>query len=152
MDIAAYESEAAELIFPRFGGAEALALGREILALTEAGRLPVAIDVRGGGRTWFHASLPGAQPLNDLWARRKSNTVLMFGEASMMVALRFRAKGQDLSRDGLDTADYVLSGGAVPVVVKGMGVVAVATVSGLPEEEDHALVVRAMRKVLAAIG
>jgi uncharacterized protein (UPF0303 family) len=37
----------------------------------------------------------------------------------------------------------------VPIRVKGGGVVAVATVSGLPQVEDHKLVVRGIRALLA---
>ena len=42
-------------------------------------------------------------------------------------------------------ASYAVAGGAVPVRVRGVGVVAVATVSGLPSAEDHALVADALR-------
>jgi uncharacterized protein (UPF0303 family) len=42
---------------------------------------------------------------------------------------------------GLDSADYVLAGGGFPVEVKGAGVIGAICVSGLPEREDHGLVV-----------
>ena len=42
---------------------------------------------------------------------------------------------------GLDSADYVLAGGGFPVTVKGAGVIGVIAVSGLPEREDHGVVV-----------
>jgi uncharacterized protein (UPF0303 family) len=83
--------------------------------------------------------------LNDLWARRKSNTALITGKASLMVGVENRAKGRSLLDDGLNFAEYAENGGAVPVVVTAAGVVAVVTVSGLPQVEDHALVIRAMR-------
>ena len=40
---------------------------------------------------------------------------------------------------------YTLAGGAVPIRVAGAGVVAVATVSGLSSQDDHALVVEGLR-------
>ena len=107
------------------------------------------IDIRTADRTLFHAGLPGSAPLNDLWARRKSNTALMFQLPSLLVGLRNRAKGETLARHGLSSADYADHGGAVPIRVKGVGVVAVATVSGLPQVEDHQLVVRGMRALMA---
>jgi uncharacterized protein (UPF0303 family) len=36
----------------------------------------------------------------------------------------------------------------VPIRVTGVGIVACATVSGLPQAEDHALVVAAMQAIL----
>ncbi|MDZ7904976.1 MAG: heme-binding protein [Cypionkella sp.] len=54
-----------------------------------------------------------------------------------------------LARHGLIEADYADAGGAVPVQVAGVGVVAVVTVSGLPQLDDHALVISAMRDYLA---
>ena len=115
-----------------------------------AAALPVVIDIRTADRTLFHAALPGSAPLHALWARRKSNTALLFQAASYLVGSRLRAKAETLSAHGLDTADYAEAGGAVPIVLRGTGMVAVATVSGLPQKEDHQLVVRAIRTVLAA--
>jgi len=123
----------------------ALRLGRRLVDRALADSLPVVIDIRTGTRTLFHAALPGASPMNDLWALRKGNLALAFQAASMLVTLRFRANGRSVEGEGLNPATHVLSGGAVPIVVRGTGMVAVCTVSGLPEEADHALVVAAIR-------
>ncbi len=149
MTLAELLAEQADLIFPRFGEAEAWALGSAIVALASANALPVVINIRSPNRTLFHAAMPGAAPLNDLWARRKSNLALMFQEPSMLVTTRLRDKGDTLAKHGLAESDHAASGGAVPIVVAGVGVVAVATVSGLPELHDHQLVVRAIRAMLA---
>lgn len=147
--LAELEAEQADLIFPRFAEAEAWALGSAIVALAGAAASPVVINIRTPDRTLFHAALPGSSPLNDLWARRKSNTALMFQLPSMLVTIRQHIKGGTLAVHGLAEADFAASGGAVPIVVAGVGVVAVATVSGLPELQDHRLVVAAMRGLLA---
>jgi uncharacterized protein (UPF0303 family) len=143
MDIAELEAEEGRLVLDQFGAEEAWRLGTALVEMARAGGLKVAIAIRTPDRTYFHASLPGALPQNDNWARRKSNTALYFQAPSMLVTLRARARGRsDLSNEGLPAADYALSGGAVPIRVKGTGVVAVVVVSGLPEEEDHSLAVR----------
>jgi uncharacterized protein (UPF0303 family) len=148
VDIAALEAEAARLIFPHFSEDTALRLGLVLVELARGKGLPVAINVRTADRTLFHASLPGATPLNDLWAKRKSNTALLFQEASLLVGARHRAKAETLAKHGLSTEDHADHGGAVPIRVKGIGVVAVATVSGLPQLEDHRLVVRAITALI----
>ncbi|MBL9051622.1 MAG: heme-degrading domain-containing protein [Tabrizicola sp.] len=150
MDIAELEAEAAALVLDAFDETTALRLGRVLVDLALAGNLPVVIDIRTANRTLFHAALPGSAPLNDLWALRKSNTALRFHEASLLVGARHRAKGESLAKHGLDTADYADHGGAVPIWVKGVGVVAAATVSGLPQVEDHKLVVRGLKALMAA--
>jgi len=149
MTIADLEAEAESLILDRFDEGQALALGRILVDLALDRNLPVVINIRTGHRTLFHAALPGSAPLNELWARRKSNTALQFHLASLAVGTKSRAKGETLARHGLDPADFADSGGAVPIRVRGTGVVAVATVSGLPEVEDHQLVVRGIRALIA---
>ncbi|MDZ4309991.1 MAG: heme-binding protein [Cypionkella sp.] len=144
---AALEAEYASLQFPRFAEAEAWALGQKLVEL--AGSAPVVITIRSADRVFFHAALPGSAPLNDLWALRKSNTALLFQLPSFLVGARNRENGHTLARNGLAEADYADHGGAVPVQVTGVGVVACATVSGLPQAEDHALVVAAMQAILA---
>jgi uncharacterized protein (UPF0303 family) len=60
------------------------------------------------------------------------------------------AKGQVLDAGmGVDPADYAAHGGAFPVRVAHAGVVGVVTVSGLPQAEDHALVVEAIEAFLS---
>ncbi len=141
------EAEYAGLELDGFDEAAAWRLG---LILVELGQgKPVVIDIRTADRTLFHAALPGSAPLNDLWARRKSNTALMFQLPSLLVAARNKAKGEPLDKHGLSGADFADSGGAVPIRVRGVGVVAVATVSGLPQVEDHKLVVQGLRALAA---
>lgn len=149
MDSVALEAEAERLVLSSFSAETALALGERLVAMAREARLPVVIDIRTANRTLFHAALPGAAANNDNWARRKSNTALMFGAASLLVGTRHREKGETLAKHGLDPADYADHGGAVPLVVRGVGMVAVATVSGLPQVEDHRLVVRGIEALIA---
>lgn len=150
MDASRLEAEAQALILPRFTEDTALALGMVLVRMAQDDALPIVINIRTADRTLFHAALPGSSPLNDLWARRKSNTALLFQLPSFLVGARNREKTETLARHGLDPADYADNGGAVPIRVSGAGVVAVATVSGLPQAEDHALVVRAIRALPAS--
>lgn len=149
MDIAEIEAELVGLELVKFDEGTALRLGQILVDLALAEDLPVVIDIRTCDRTLFHAGLPGSAPLNDLWARRKSNTALMFQLPSLLVGRRNAAKGEPLERHGLPLQDYAEAGGAVPIRVQGVGVVAIATVSGLPQVEDHKLVVRGIRTLMA---
>lgn len=142
-------TEANSVIFDHFDEIDALALGQRLMALAEG--LAVVINIRTAHRTLFHAATIGSGAINDNWARRKSNTALMTGKSSLAVGVGHRATGRSLAEAGLDSLDYADHGGAVPVIVKGVGMVAVATVSGLPQLEDHALVMRGLRAHLAQI-
>jgi uncharacterized protein (UPF0303 family) len=148
---ASLAAEAARLILPRFSETEALLLGRILTDLATARDLPVVISIRSPSRILYHAALPGSAPLNELWANRKSATAFAFHEASYAVGLRNRAKGDTLAVHGLSVADHADHGGAVPIRVAGAGVVAVATVSGLPQLADHQLVVEALDQLLAGL-
>ncbi|MFN0115061.1 MAG: heme-degrading domain-containing protein [Paracoccaceae bacterium] len=138
-------AEESALVLAAFTEAEALRIGQAILAEGLANGHPIVIDIRTPNRTLFHASLPGSAQNNDNWARRKSNVAFFFGTSSLVQRLSHEAKGRGLAHAGLSEADHALSGGAVPVRVRSAGIVAVATVSGLPDTEDHAMVVRALR-------
>ena len=143
------QAEAASLTLPRFAEAEALALGQ---ILTELGRgLTIVINIRTPDRTLFHAALPGSGPINDRWIQRKSATALLFQEASLAVGVRTRAKGESLAKFGLPVEDYAEQGGAVPIRVEGSGVVAVVTVSGLAQVDDHNLAVAGLRQLKAGL-
>ena len=61
------------------------------------------------------------------------------------------AKGESLAKFGLPVEDYAEEGGAVPIRVAGAGVVAVVTVSGLAQVDDHNLAVAALRQLKAGL-
>ena len=143
------EAEAKTLILPRFDADLALRLGVILIGLAKG--LPVVINIRNAHRCHFHAALPGSAANNDTWARRKSNTALMMGLPSLQVGAKHRDKGGSLPEQGYPVEDFSDHGGAVPVVVAGVGMVAVATVSGLPQLEDHRLVVAGIRALLAEL-
>ncbi|MFE5216764.1 MULTISPECIES: heme-degrading domain-containing protein [unclassified Streptomyces] len=137
------------LVFRRFTHDDAWALGSLLVELARERRAPVAVDIHRAGQQLFHAALPGSTPDNDAWIARKRRVVERYGASSYLVGARFRAKGttfEDSSR--LDPDSYAAHGGSFPVHVENVGVVGAVTVSGLPQLEDHRLVVEALERFL----
>lgn len=145
------EQQEARLVFDHFDEATAWHLG---VALREAGLaagLPIAISVRRNGQQLFHAALPGASADNDGWLARKSAVVDRYGRSSLRVGEEFRVRGQTFDRDSrLDVAVFAAHGGAFPILVRGTGCVGTVAVSGLPQLEDHRLVVETLESFLAS--
>lgn len=147
--IARVEAEEAELRFPSFSNAEAIALGAAIAERARSRGLAVTIDVRRGAQQLFHCALEGTSADNDQWVLRKSRAVERFGHASFLLGLRLRLAGESLEeRYCVSALEFSAHGGSFPVFVKGTGLVGAVTVSGLPQEEDHALVVESIREFL----
>jgi uncharacterized protein (UPF0303 family) len=139
------ERQERELVLARFDNADAWRLGCLLVELATERELPVAVDIRRFSQQLFHAALPGSVADNDRWIERKVRVVERYGASSFLVGRRLAAKGQELDAGmGVDPADYAAHGGAFPVRVTDVGVVAVVTVSGLPQADDHALVVEAL--------
>ncbi|MET8712164.1 heme-degrading domain-containing protein [Streptomyces sp. NPDC004735] len=138
------------LTLPRFGYDDAYALGGLLVELARERHAPVAIDIRRGGQQMFHAALPGSSADNDAWIDRKRRVVERYGESSYLVGTRFRAKGTTFEQSSrLDPDTYAAHGGSFPIAVEGAGMIGSVTVSGLPQAEDHALVVRALEQFTA---
>ena len=45
----------------------------------------------------------------------------------------------------LDEKDFLAKGGSIPIFVKNAGMTAVITVSGLHDEEDHKIIIDALK-------
>ncbi|MBJ7905143.1 heme-degrading domain-containing protein [Streptomyces sp. DSM 110735] len=149
-DVADLEEQERRLVFRTFTYDDAWALGSLLVELGRERQAPIAIDIHRAGQQLFHAALPGSTPDNDAWIARKRRVVERYGAASYLVGSRFRAKGttfEDSSR--LDPDQYAAHGGSFPITVDGVGVVGSVTVSGLPQVEDHRLVVEALERFLA---
>lgn len=148
-DIERIKRQEAELVFDRFDEAVAFSLGTAIRERALRENLPIIIDIRTFDRPLFYAAMPGSNASNPDWARRKINVVKRFLKSTYrMVLEQDRPDRTFKPGEGLDSADYVLAGGGFPITVKGAGVIGVIAVSGLPEREDHGVVVQALCEYL----
>jgi uncharacterized protein (UPF0303 family) len=143
--IAELAAQEERLRFTRFDNDDAWTLGSLLVRLGKERGLPITVDIRRHGHQLFHAALPGTAPDNDRWIERKIRVVERLNASSFLVGRRMAAKGQAMDAAyGVDPADYATHGGAFPIRVVDVGVVGVVTVSGLPQADDHALVVEAV--------
>jgi uncharacterized protein (UPF0303 family) len=144
------EAEERELTFDRFTNDDALDLGLLLAGKARARQLPIAVEVERGGQRLFHFAATGATPDNAAWIERKQRLVRRMHRSSYAVGLKLAATGKTLADSlGPAAADYAAHGGCFPVVVPGVGLVGTVTVSGLPQRDDHDLVVEAVREFLA---
>ena len=138
------------LRFPSFRASDAWALGNLLHGLALEAAQPVAVGIWLGTQTLFYAGTDGMVPGLEDWLRRKRNTVLRFAQSSLRVGLELARSGATLEgKHGVATADFAAHGGGFPLLLRGTGCVGVIGVSGLPQREDHALIVRALSKFLA---
>jgi uncharacterized protein (UPF0303 family) len=128
--------------FVRFTNDDAWALGSAFVTAARSRDLPVVIDISRGGQQLFHAALPGTSPDNDTWIARKARVVTRFGHSSLYMGQHSRDAGTTFeARFGLPLSEYAAHGGGFPLTVRDVGVVGVIAVSGLPQLDDHQLVV-----------
>ena len=138
------------LALPSLSEADALAIGRRLLSLADARDLPVTIEVWRGDRLVFRAARPGTNAHNDLYLAGKLRVVRHFGHSSFHERLRHEAAGTTFAAaTSLSFPEYAPHGGGFPLCVRGTGPVGVALVSGLPQDQDHALIVAALEAHLA---
>ena len=150
--IARIEAEVNELQFPRFTKDDSLNLGLLLVELGKTRKLPIAIDITKGDQVLFHVALDGATPDNEHWIRAKQRTAARYEVPSLLVGLQGRLQGGRIEDHGwYDESTYAAHGGCFPLYVKGVGAVATVTVSGLPQQQDHDLVVEALREILTSM-
>ncbi|MEU8716494.1 heme-degrading domain-containing protein [Streptomyces sp. NPDC048663] len=143
------EKQERRLVFRQFTYEDAWALGSLLVEMARERQAPVAVDIHRGGQQLFHAALPGSTPDNDAWIARKRRVVERYGAASYLVGARFRAKGTTFEESSrLDPDTYAAHGGSFPVTVENVGVIGSVTVSGLPQLQDHRMVVEALERFL----
>lgn len=138
--------EEGQLVLPSFNRDDAVDLGLAVLTLATERSLPVLIEIRDLEQVLFRAALPGSTIENDSWVARKTRVVEEFGHSSLYERVRHEAAGTTFfAATGLPESDYAPHGGAYPLVVEGGARAGVLVVSGLPQVDDHALVVEALR-------
>jgi uncharacterized protein (UPF0303 family) len=140
------QGQIAERTLESFDHDDARKIGSAAAALAERDHLPIVVAVSRGTQRVFHAAFAGTTAEHDDWVRRKINTTMRHEIPSLEFVLRHQLSGH--APDWLDQREFAIAGGAVPIVVAGMTVGAIA-ISGLVGSirEDHDL---AMEAILSA--
>ena len=151
--LAQIQGEEDTIQFTAFTNDMAIDLGLRLVQAAREAKQSVTVDICRHGHQLFHCALPGTTADNDEWIQRKNRVVARFGHSSYYMGTQLRSLGTTIdAKYLLDPAVYAPHGGAFPITVKDVGVVGTVTVSGLPQEEDHRLVVRVLREFLGLPG
>ncbi len=135
------------LQFSVFDNVMAWRVGSRLAEMATERGLGVTIDICRNGQQLFHCALPGTSADNDEWIKRKNRVVNRYGHSSLYVGMRYRSQGATFEeKSRLNPDEYAAHGGAFPIIIARVGVVGTVTISGLAQEEDHQLVVSALRE------
>jgi uncharacterized protein (UPF0303 family) len=141
------------LVFDRFDNETGIALGMKMLEIAKRMGVSPVVDVARGEQRLFYCALAGTSADNEFWVERKKAVVRRFGHSSYYMGQRARIAGRDFNQQSLlDPAQFGAHGGCFPILVERVGMVGTATISGLPQADDHRLVVTAIEELLAEIG
>ena len=147
-DLATIARQEAELQFPAFDYDTAWRLGLSLRELALSRKQSIVINIRRFGQPHqqlFYTALAGTTPDNQRWVQRKINVVARFHRPSYAIGLLLEQQGRQFAeRYNLPDADYAPHGGCFPIHIAGTGIIGAVTVSGLPQREDHNLVVEAL--------
>lgn len=149
VDLATLARQEQVLQFDSFDNDTALALGLQVVELARAKGKSVGVNITRDGTMLFFHGMRGTTADNADWIRRKSNLVNRTGHSSFYIHNEVKNNGGNIdAMPGLDPREFAAQGGSFPLVLKGVGRIGTITVSGLPGEEDHALVVAALKAYL----
>jgi uncharacterized protein (UPF0303 family) len=137
------------LQFSHFDAEVAWAIGSALKSAAEKRKVAVAIDIQLNGHALFSYAMRGTTPDNWEWVRRKRNVVMRYHRSSYAIGLKHeRAQTSLHGTHGLELKDYAAHGGCFPIFVTGTGCIGTVTVSGLPQRDDHELVVSVLQEYL----
>ena len=145
--------EQMRLTLPSLTVTDALEIGEIAKQFGQDRSLPIAVEIRLGDWTIYHASLPGSTPENDWWIGRKARVVKLKKHSTMFERVLAQERGVDWHKENnLLDETHAIHGGGLPLITKGDGFVGVLLISGLPQVEDHLLGVEVLTEFLARKG
>jgi len=138
-----------QLQFASFDAERAWRLGTQLREAAAARGAALTLDIWLGAQQLFLSAMPGTSPDNAEWTRRKRNVVLRFHRSSYAVGLELTRRQTTLrEKYGLEERDYAAHGGCFPLLLRGSGCLGTIAVSGLPQREDHELIVAVLAREL----
>lgn len=130
----------------KFDNSMAFEMGSKVIELAKHRNQHIAIEIVRLNQTIFLYIDDGLPMDKHNWLRRKTNVAKQFEESSLSVKNDLKEKKISLDKTfALDNKDFLAKGGAIPIFVDGAGMVAIITVSGLHDEEDHNIIIDALK-------
>jgi uncharacterized protein (UPF0303 family) len=124
----------------------ALEMGLTIVELAKSRNQTIAVEISRLNQTVFLYIGDGLPMDKHNWLRRKANVVKQLEQSSLSVKNDLKEGNMTLETTfGLDGKDFIARGGSIPIFVKDVGMVAIITVSGLHDEEDHKIIIDAFK-------
>ena len=140
------------LRLPSLSISDALEIGQIGTQIGINRKLPIAIEVRIGEWSVYHASLEGSKPENDWWINRKVAVVVLNQHSTMFERVSAEERGVDWHKEnGVTDETHAIHGGAIPLITE-EGFKGILIISGLPQVEDHLLAVEVLTEFLARKG
>jgi len=134
-----------ELELPYFNTETAFRLGMLLVERAKKEEKELSITVSIGRQTIFHYGAVSHGPNADHWLRRKQNAVYEYHMSSLRFGAKLKQEESCLAVEGRTDYDFTGIGGAVPIIVKGAGVIGACAVSGMPHVIDHQYVCQALK-------
>lgn len=130
----------------KFDNRIGLEMGLAIFSLAKERNQYIAVQVERLNHiifTYIDDTLP-ADKHN--WLKRKANVSKHFEESSLSLKNDLINGKMNLEETfSLNPKEYLAKGGSIPIFVKNAGMVAIITVSGLKDEEDHNIIIDALK-------
>lgn len=137
------------LQFSHFSHERAWQLGCAIKQAAEAKQANVAIDITVNGQCLFSYAMPNTSIDNSEWIRRKRNVVHRYQHSSWYMGQYYEAKGGNIEQRSLvDPKEFAPYGGSFPLTIRNVGIIGALSVSGLPQKDDHQLLVDVLEAFL----
>ena len=141
------EQQEEDLVFDSFDRKDALKIGTMLTEKCFDYRFPLTVRIFIGEIIVYQFAMKGHEENRFGWTLRKYQLLKETGHSSMHG--KVRAELMDELKDLKAQPEiYGFGCGAFPIRVKGEGIIGAVTVSGLPDPDDHVLVVHAIEQML----
>ena len=129
-----------------FSNRTAFEMASKIIELAKNRNQNIAVEIMRLNQTIFLYVDDNLPADKHNWLRRKANVAKRFEESSLSVKNDLKEGNMTLDKTfGLDEKDFIAKGGSIPIFIKNVGMVGVITVSGLHDEEDHKIIIDALK-------
>ncbi|MCD8450358.1 heme-binding protein [Tenacibaculum dicentrarchi] len=124
-----------------------LEMGLAVVNLAKKRNQNIAVKVERLNHTIFLFVDDNLPADKHLWLKRKANVTKHFEESSLSVKNDLINGNMTLEKTfALDEKEYLAKGGSIPIFVKNAGMISIITVSGLHDEEDHKIIIEALKE------